>query len=530
MIKRKKRIIAGILRRLSQSVFVCLFLFLFVKTDYSGSDQLEYAVNILFRLDPLLAASAMLAAKVLIGLMLPSLVLVVLSLFLGRSFCGWVCPMGGLIDLSHSILYPKGGAKQTFFPRMPYVLLTFVLVAAIFQVGLVGYIDPFSILVRGLALAFYPALNYGTDAFFTLTYHQAPEIVNSVTEPIYAALQASILPSEQKTFTLAYFSAAVLLGVFLLELWQRRYFCRNICPLGGLLGLLAGIGMFHGHGGGKACGKCRQCQSVCRMGAIDEKRLISRQTCILCLECQEQCPRSMITFVFCKPARRVQPVSLSRRQFVGALAGGAAMPVLAGVRPLEYRTASSVIRPPGALIEKEFLARCVRCGECMQVCIGNALQPAFLQAGIEGVFSPIVVARTGYCEYNCRLCGQVCPTGALRALQLTEKHRFKIGSVYFDKSRCLPFAKGVPCIVCEEHCPTPEKAISFKEAVMINEKGMSVTIKQPYVIDNLCIGCGICENKCPLPGRSAVLLTREGETRNPENRGNFLQGYGSSGY
>jgi len=244
------------------------------------------------------------------------------------------------------------------------------------------------------------------------------------------------------------------------------------------------------------------------------------------MECQEKCPRSVIFFGYSKPQERVAEVSLSRRQFVGALAGGAIMPIFAGVRPLRKNSDPLLIRPPGALAEREFLARCVRCGECMQVCIGNALHPTFLQAGFEGMFSPLLVGRSGYCEFNCTLCGQVCPTGAIRHLDLSEKHTLKIGNAYFDKNRCLPFAKGIPCIVCEEHCPTPQKAIAFREAMVINEAGEQVEVKQPYIIDKLCIGCGICENKCPLPGPSAVLVTSEGEVRNPENTMGLNSGYG----
>ena len=176
-----------------------------------------------------------------------------------------------------------------------------------------------------------------------------------------------------------------------------------------------------------------------------------------------------------------------------------------------------LIRPPGALPEDEFLGRCVRCGECMKVCIGNGLQPTFLSGGLEGMFSPRLQARTGYCEYNCTLCGQVCPTGALTELTMKQKHITKVGNIFFDKNRCLPFAKGIPCIVCEEHCPTPDKAIQFREAEVVNSKGEKVWVKQPYVVDERCIGRGICETKCPLPGQSAVRVTSAGETRNPDN-------------
>jgi ferredoxin len=100
---------------------------------------------------------------------------------------------------------------------------------------------------------------------------------------------------------------------------------------------------------------------------------------------------------------------------------------------------------------------------------------------------------------------------------MSQKHVTKIGNVFFDKNRCLPYAKGIPCIVCEEHCPTSDKAILFREAQVLNSKGEQVLVKQPYVIDEKCVGCGICETKCPLPGRSAVRVTSAGETRNPKN-------------
>ena len=140
----------------------------------------------------------------------------------------------------------------------------------------------------------------------------------------------------------------------------------------------------------------------------------------------------------------------------------------------------------------------------MKVCIQNALHPCFMESGYEGMFSPRLIPRLGYCEFNCTLCGQVCPTGAIRKLSHTEKKAFVIGKAVFDKARCLPFADHSPCIVCEEHCPTHDKAIKFDEITVINRKGESVKLMQPYIIPELCIGCGICENKCPLAGDSAI--------------------------
>ncbi|MDW7773192.1 MAG: 4Fe-4S binding protein [Desulfobulbaceae bacterium] len=505
------------LRRLSQAVFLLLFFFLFIKTDYTGSDRLEYAVNILFRIDPFLAASVMLTVKTLVALMLPALIVIALTLLLGRFFCGWVCPLGALIDLGHPLVRPRVKEVETRFPHLPYMLLVLTLSAAFFGLPLAGYFDPFSILVRGLALGVYPAFDQTVTSFFTWTYKEAPDFVNAVTEPVYSALRTTVLPLDHKYFSLSILSAAILIAVFLFELIQRRFFCRNVCPLGAMLGLTARFGFLHGHGGSSECGKCRSCRSVCRMGAIDEERRIATEHCTLCLDCLDKCPKNNISFRFSKPAAEPAPVSLSRRALVASIAGGALLPVFTATRSMAKVPDPFLIRPPGALPEKEFLGRCIRCGECMKVCIGNALHPAFLEAGFEGMFSPNLKARIGYCEFNCTLCGQVCPTGAIRELQVPEKHILKIGHAWFDHNRCLPYAKGIPCIVCEEHCPTPEKAIQFREAEVINDAGETVTVRQPFIVDTLCIGCGICENKCPLPDRAAVYVTSAGEARNPGN-------------
>ena len=108
--------------------------------------------------------------------------------------------------------------------------------------------------------------------------------------------------------------------------------------------------------------------------------------------------------------------------------------------------------------------------------------------------------------------------GAIQVLDLSAKHRFKIGHAWFDKNRCLPFARGIECIVCEEHCPTPEKAIKFRNVDFVTVEGAMQQVRQPYVDDALCIGCGICETKCPLPDISAIFVTSAGEQRHPDSR------------
>lgn len=516
-----------IARICSQTFFFGMFLFLFIKTDYTGYDTIEYAVNILFRIDPLLALCTMLAGKVIIALMAPALIILLISLIFGRGFCGWFCPVGTMLDGAHHLLgRRKMGNKPTGFPHLALIILLFIVVSSLLNFPVVGYLDPFSILVRAFSQSLYPAFNSLAVSFFSFTYESAPPAVNHVTEPLYSFLKQSILPFEQKHYDLALLSFMMFAAIFLLEFAQQRFFCRNICPLGALIGLVSRLSFLRVNGGDTDCGKCRHCSQICRMGAIDDDRNIRMGSCSLCMDCLEQCPRQIIGFKrgFLTPGHN--EISLSRRKFIGTLAAGVMVPPILNVRNTNYHERANLIRPPGAREEHDFLYRCVRCAECIQVCIGNALQPTFLQSGIEGIFTPRLVARTGYCEFNCTLCGQVCPTGAIKELTLEQKHRTKIGHAWFDKNACLPYAKGIPCIVCEEHCPTPDKAIRFRLADVYDDQNRKVRVKQPYVVDSLCIGCGICETKCPVPGRSAIYITSAGEER---DRDSYLPVSGEQG-
>jgi formate hydrogenlyase subunit 6/NADH:ubiquinone oxidoreductase subunit I len=128
------------------------------------------------------------------------------------------------------------------------------------------------------------------------------------------------------------------------------------------------------------------------------------------------------------------------------------------------------------------------------------------QAGMEGLFTPVLIARVGYCDYGCTACGQVCPSQAIPLLTLEEKRQAVIGKAVVNQNRCLPWASAVPCIVCEEMCPTPTKSIKLEEAVVTNSKGETLTVQRPHVLRDICIGCGICENHCPLEGEAAIRI------------------------
>jgi MauM/NapG family ferredoxin protein len=161
------------------------------------------------------------------------------------------------------------------------------------------------------------------------------------------------------------------------------------------------------------------------------------------------------------------------------------------------------IRPPGATAGEAFLDKCIRCGECMKACPTNAIQPAFLESGLRGMWSPLLKLRVGYCEYHCNLCGQVCPTGAIGKLPIQQKDKTKLGLAVVDRNRCLPWSYGQSCQICYDQCPLPTKAIAMV-ASEVKRGDKTLTLKQPQIDSKLCIGCGICENKCPVTGQAAI--------------------------
>lgn len=506
----------------AQAICLLLFLWLFRRTEYTGTSEIPWAANLLFRLDPLIAASVLLAGKWVVTSVVAALVIVVLTLLLGRFFCGWICPMGTLLDAARWLgaVAKRGwrrirGAstlshpmeRERSFRVTKYALLAVILVGAVFGLPLVGYFDPFTILVRGMTCALDPLWYRGTAAVFDWLYREAPAAVTSVSEPVYAFLKRSALPFQQTRFVAGSLSLAILAGVFALELVGRRFWCRSLCPLGAMLSLLSRWSIVR-RLPLKACTDCRLCAETCRMDAFDRESRLRPEECTLCMDCVEDCPHERARFLARKPKPAPIVFEPSRRAFLTTFAAAFTLPAVAWAGRRNRMPHPKLIRPPGALDEEAFLEACVRCGECLKVCPTNALQPTMFEAGIEGVFSPRLVPRIGWCEFNCTLCGELCPTGALARLAQPEKHRAVMGKAQFDKERCLPFAKGKPCIVCEEHCPVPTKAIRFREAEVMNENGEQVTVKQPYLEFDLCTGCGICETRCPVAGESAVQVVR----------------------
>jgi len=502
-------------RYASQAAFLGLFLWLFLSTESTGQDTLGPPVRLFLDFDPLIFLSTVLAAHAAPAAFFLSLITLGLTAVLGRAFCGWVCPLGTLHNVASR--FKRRTARPLGVHWLKYLVLFFVLGAAVFGAELAGWLDPISLLIRSLAVGVYPAFAYGTEAFFGAMYAADLGVLTDASEAVYAVARDTVLPFRAPHYYQGWLMTGLFVLVLVLNLYERRSWCRYICPLGALLGLVGRYAPLK-RSVAEGCTECGACARGCHGAATPHVKGSFRPgECYLCNSCDDVCPEGAVRYTF--GARHAfAPMDLGRRRVLASIAAGAAtVPVLrAGASSVAPNPL--LIRPPGSLAEAEFLGRCVRCGQCMKVCITGGLQPAFMQAGLEGLWTPVLVPRVGYCEYRCTLCGQVCPTGAIERLTLERKLKTSIGLAMVDLSRCLPHAHARPCIVCEEVCPTSPKAVVLEEKVMTAPDGAQVRLRQPRVDLEKCIGCGICEAECPVTGTPAITVTTLGETRHPENR------------
>ena len=193
----------------------------------------------------------------------------------------------------------------------------------------------------------------------------------------------------------------------------------------------------------------------------------------------------------------------NRRQVLGALGVSLGGLALLKIAPLRQQPNIRRLRPP-RVDEEQMLSACIRCGACLRICPTQGLQPSLSEAGLEGIGTPILVPRMGNCAYTCTACGTICPTGAIPRVSLANKFSIPIGKAYVDKALCLPWSGRAPCIVCQEVCPVPQKAITLVEHPALDLEGKPITLKAPVIQYDRCVGCGLCELKCPVKGEAAI--------------------------
>ncbi len=436
----------------------------------------------------------------LLAMNIPVLVvLLLLTLVLGRVYCSVLCPLGVLQDvISHVRGWLGKKHRRRFGYRRPLVVVRILFLAT------------FALLVM---------LGFARFAAFIEPYSEYGRIMSSLVKPLYVDIN-NVLASSQGDdaytfYAVDYFvtpAAVIVAAVTLIVVgcfaWiDGRLYCNTICPVGTILGYLSRYSWLKPVIDHSKCVKCGLCAKECKASCIDSKSgTIDYTRCVTCMDCIDSCHAGAIKYT-----RRPAPKNVDdggRRKFltVGALLAGSAvaraqektvdggLAVIIDKKKPERRT---MITPPGSRSHNNFTSHCTACQLCISNCPENVLRPS---AEMKTFMQPEVSYERGYCRPECTACSDVCPVGAILPIDKAEKSSTQIGHAVWVRKNCLPASEGVSCGNCARHCPVG--AITMIPSVA----GDSESPLVPSVNTERCIGCGACENLCPVRPFSAIYV------------------------
>ncbi|MCA9121778.1 MAG: 4Fe-4S binding protein [Planctomycetales bacterium] len=444
-------------------------------------------------IDPLVSMSTAIASRSWVWSLTCAAIILVACFFIPRGFCGYLCPLGTLIDLfdwsfSRRVVRFRV-ASDGWWVHIKYYLLAGTLVAAMCGVLVSGYVAAIPVVTRGLLF-----LGEPLQSGMARGWHLVP--------PMHVG----------HTFSLALF--AIVLGLGFL---QPRFWCKYVCPSGAIFSL-GNLLRVTERKVESTCINCNKCVEICPFDAIKPDFTTRTTDCTLCQTCGGVCPTQAIKFVerWNLVELKVEndpptgETPLGRRGFL-ALATGSAAAIVGGTSVavatrtfgarLDDPTSFRPVRPPGSVPEQEFLEMCIRCGECFKACPNNVLQAEGFQQGLEGLWTPMVNADWAGCESSCNACGQVCPTGAIRALPLEEKKVARMGLAVVNNSTCLPYENREACQLCVDECNMAGyEAIEFINVhTQLDSQGKPIEgtgFVAPVVLRDKCVGCGLCQTRC----------------------------------
>ena len=488
--------------------------------------RIQQPIGFFFQLDPLVWLTSFISGHVWIKGFGWAILVLILTVLLGRIFCGFICPFGTIHNI---ISYFKPSLKgnrlchanrKSPAHRIKYFLLICVMIAALFGLNMAGLLDPMSFLFRSLAMALLPGIGNSLTELFG--YLAASDIYILKKLSYGEQLLWPVFGFDFKSFQTGWLIGLIFVVIVFLNRIKPRFWCRTICPLGALLGLCSGFSLLRLEKDADACTHCRACVKTCQGAAEPEPGVNWDSTeCLMCFNCFAACPENAVRFTFRRQSKPKQIPDMGRRAVLGGLTAGISLHIFGRLDGNVHQVShAGLIRPPGSLEESEFLKLCQRCGLCMKACPTHVINPTLTEAGMAGFWTPTLLMSQGYCEHTCTICGSICPTGAIAEItaRIKTEKPIRIGSAYLDWGRCLPWSGNGPCIVCEEHCPTSPKAIYLFDDNIKGPQNTLSRVKLPQIDLKQCTGCGICENKCPVKGKPAIKVIAAGETRSPRNR------------
>lgn len=475
---KKKANTWKVARVIFQYTTLLVFLGLMAATLFNVLQPLT--VNIFSRLNPLQALVAPLAGRELITNYIPALLTVVLTLVFGRVWCGWFCPLGAVFELF--------GRKDRHFKwqnmrKLKYVILAVIVVMAAFGGLAFMWFEPITIFIRGLTAIFKPLIQY-------VQLEKKKDF---------------IMPGFQ------WFAIAIpFVFALLVNIIEKRFWCRYLCPLGALVGLGSKFSWIKRFVNQDSCVKCGECASICPMGAISPANDFKSDPaeCIMCMDCGPVCPKLAITFPKGQLGGWGYEFDPGRREALGTIGVSAVAVGLLSLDVGNVKAAKrSVLRPPGAYYN-DFLTMCIRCDQCIEACPTHYIQPAAFEAGWDSLFTPIVDPFVGYCAYDCTVCGEICPSHAIPLLTLDQKRTYSIGGMGWAK---VDFETCIRCNSCLEECPYK----CFEEVEVEGLRGVFPRVRD----DANCVGCGICVDVCPKQELKAIEVHPYGQV--PEETHKF---------
>jgi polyferredoxin len=539
------------IRRAYEALFLGLFLFFLFITDLRYLKG--WPVSLFLEATPLVAVATALTTHTIYRNLVWGLVIIAITMMVGRVWCNWMCPFG-ILHHFFGWIGNRRNTKQMIEVnryRKIYAIKYYILAVMIAMASL--WIIPTVIDAPGQIWGAYQGAELRQTGVARVVAAVETGIARSAEEhkrnnstlqiglldPIALTVRSmttSVLPSvhkatesvytEPREYWQAWVVGLIFIGFLVANWWIPRFFCRVVCPLGALLGIFSKFALWRIDRDPVRCTDCDLCLKSCE-GASDPQGDLRKSECFVCLNCIDDCPHDALSFRFLpRKASEVAYPAVGRRELLlSGLFGLLFFPMTrlsGGVRKNFQR---GVIRPPGSVAEDEFLRRCIKCDQCIRVCPTNVLQPALFEAGLEGLWTPIMISKMGWCELNCTLCSQVCPTGAIREISIAEKLGIgpfegkgpvKTGTAFYNQGRCLPWAMDTSCVVCEEVCPVSPKAIFTRNVEVTDRWGATIELKRPYIDPVKCIGCGICEHECPVKDDPAVYVTAIGESRSKD--------------
>ncbi len=450
--------------------------------------------DIFLVIDPLVSLSTAIASRSWVWSLASAGIILIVCVVIPRGFCGYLCPLGTLIDLFDWTFSKRVTRFQVshggWWVHIKYYLLAGTLVCAVLGVLVSGYFAAIPVITRGMLF-----LGDPVQSGLARGWHQVP--------PLNAGHFVSI---------------ALFFGVLCLGFLKPRFWCKYVCPSGAVFSL-GNLFRVTERKVEHTCINCNKCVEICPFDAIKPDFTTRTTDCTLCQTCAGVCPTHAIKFVerWNTVELKVEndpptgETALGRRGFMSLAAGTAAAMVGGTTLSIVTKTFGAradespyglFVRPPGSVPEPEFLQICIRCGECFKACPYNVLQPmGFRQQGLEGLWTPYVVADHAGCAPSCNACGEVCPTGAIRALPLEEKRAARMGLAIVNEQTCLPFANREACQLCVDECASAGyHAIEFTRVhTQVDDNGLPIEgsgYVAPVVLADKCVGCGLCQMQC----------------------------------